>query len=92
MVEPARRPRSMIEKISVGPNLKAIAVRRGEAKIMIMMPTEAAKKEQIIVIPRAVPPRPARVIGYPSRQVTAWGGCEGRLSRMAPIAPPYCDP
>lgn len=92
MVAPASRPSSMIEKISVGPNLKATSTSRGEAKIMTMMPTEAAKNEQIIVMPSAVPPLPCLVSGYPSRHVTACGGCEGRLSRIAPMAPPYCEP
>ena len=41
IVAPASRPSSMIEKISVGPNLKAICTRRAEAKIITMMPTEA---------------------------------------------------
>ncbi len=92
MVEPASRPSSMIEKISVGPNLNAICTSRGEAKIITMMPTDAAKNEAIIVTPSATPPLPCLVIGYPSRQVTACGGCDGRFSRMAPMAPPYCEP
>ncbi len=92
IVEPASRPSSMIEKISAGPNLKAMVVSSGDAKIITRMPTDAAKNEQIIVMPSAVPPLPALVIGYPSIQVTACGGCEGRFSRMAPIAPPYCEP
>ena len=63
MVAPARRPSSMIEKISVGPNLNATSTSSGEAKIMTMMPTDAAKNEQIIVMPSAVPPLPCLVSG-----------------------------
>ena len=63
MVEPASKPSSMMEKISVGPNLKEISVSSGEAKIITMMPTDAAKNEQIMVMPSAVPPLPARVSG-----------------------------
>ncbi len=63
MVDPASRPSSMIEKISAGPNLKAISVNSGEANTITRMPTEAAKNEQSIVIPSAVPPLPAFVIG-----------------------------
>ena len=92
MVEPASKPSNMIEKISVGPNLKAICTNNGDAKIMTMIPTDAAKNEAIIVMPSATPPLPCLVIGYPSRQVTACGGCEGMLSKMAPMAPPYCEP
>ncbi|MDT4826129.1 hypothetical protein FQZ97_594290 [compost metagenome] len=63
IVAPASSPSSMIEKISVGPNLNAISTSSGEAKIMTMIPTEAAKNEQIIVMPSAVPPLPCLVSG-----------------------------
>ncbi|OIQ70192.1 hypothetical protein GALL_481970 [mine drainage metagenome] len=63
IVPPARSPSSMIEKISAGPNLKAAWTKSGEAKIITMMPNEAAKNEAIMVIPSAVPPLPCRVIG-----------------------------
>ena len=63
MVEPASRPSSMMENSSAGPNLKAMAVNSGEAKIITMMPTEAAKNEQIMVMPSAVPPLPFLVMG-----------------------------
>ncbi|MNT70147.1 hypothetical protein D3C72_2085030 [compost metagenome] len=63
MVEPASRPSNMIENSSAGPNLKAIVVSSGDAKIITMMPTDAAKNEQIIVMPSAVPPLPFLVIG-----------------------------
>ena len=63
MVAPASRPSSMIEKISVGPNLKAICTSSGEAKIITMMPNEAAKNDAIMVMPSAVPPLPCWVIG-----------------------------
>ncbi|MNI53325.1 hypothetical protein D3C73_1081510 [compost metagenome] len=63
IVAPANRPSSMIEKISVGPNLNATSTSNGEAKIMTMMPTDAAKNEQIIVMPSAVPPLPCLVNG-----------------------------
>ena len=71
IVPPAIRPSSMTEKISAGPNLKATSTSRGEAKIMVAMPNDAAKNDEIIVIPSAVAPRPCRVIGYPSRHVIA---------------------
>ena len=63
IVPPASRPSSMIEKISAGPNLKAILTSSGEAKIITRMPKDAAKNEAIMVIPSAVPPLPCRVIG-----------------------------
>ena len=63
MVAPASRPSSMIEKISVGPNLKAICTSSGDAKIITMMPNDAAKNDAIIVMPSAVPPLPCLVIG-----------------------------
>ena len=63
IVEPASRPSSMMENSSAGPNLNAIVVSSGEAKIITMMPTDAAKNEQIIVMPSAVPPLPFLVIG-----------------------------
>ncbi len=36
----------MIEKISVGPNLNAIFTSSGEAKIITVMPNDAAKNER----------------------------------------------
>ena len=63
IVAPASRPSSMMEKISVGPNLNATSTNNGEAKIMTMMPTDAAKNEQIMVMPSAVPPLPCLVSG-----------------------------
>ena len=69
-----------------------LAGRGGAALGVTMMSSFFAASVGIIVMPSAVPPFPALVIGYPSRQVTACGGCDGRLSRMAPIAPPYCEP
>ena len=52
----------------------------------------APTNEEITVMPSAAPPRPCFVSGNPSRQVTAWGGWQGRLSRIEQIAPPYCAP
>ena len=63
MVAPASRPSSMMEKISGGPNLKDISTSSGEAKIITMMPTEAAKNEHSMVMPRAVPLLPWSVSG-----------------------------
>ncbi len=63
IVPPAMSPSSMIENISPGPNLKAISTSSGEAKIITVMPKEAAKNEQIIVMPSARPPLPCLVIG-----------------------------
>ena len=56
MVAPASRPSSMMALISVGPNLKATTSSTGDRKIMIRMPTEAAKNDDIIVTPSAAPP------------------------------------
>ncbi len=63
MVAPASSPSSMIEQISVGPNLKATCTSRGDRKIITMIPTDAAKNEHIIVIPSAAPPLPIFVNG-----------------------------
>ena len=63
MVPPHSRPSSMIEKISVGPNSNAMLTSRGDAKIITMMPNEAAKNEEIMVMPSAVPPVPCLVSG-----------------------------
>ncbi len=63
IVAPASRPSSMIEQISVGPNLNATCTSSGDRKIITRMPTEAAKNDAIIVTPSAAPPRPACVIG-----------------------------
>ena len=63
IVPPASKPSSMIEKISAGPNLKAAATSSGDAKIITMMPNDAAKNDAIIVMPSAVPPLPCCVIG-----------------------------
>ena len=62
-VEPASSPSSIKEQISAGPNLKATSTRAGAKKIISMMPNEAPTKLEIIVIPSAVPPFPARVMG-----------------------------
>ena len=53
----------MIENISAGPNLNAISTSSGEAKIITVMPNDAAKNDAIIVMPSAVPPLPCLVIG-----------------------------
>ena len=63
MVAPASRPIIMMELISVGPNLKAIDSSTGDRKTIIRIPTDAAKKDDIMVIPSAAPPRPFLVIG-----------------------------
>ena len=63
IVPPASRPSSMIEKISAGPNFNATWTSSGEAKIITVMPNEAAKNEAIMVTPSAVPPLPCFVIG-----------------------------
>ena len=92
MVAPTTSPRSMIENRSAGPNCNAARTRSGAANIITIIPTDDAKNEASMVRPSAMPPLPFWVSGKPSRQVTACGGWDGRLSRMAPIAPPYCEP
>ena len=91
-VEPARRPSSISEQISAGPNFSATDTRTGARKIISVMPQEAPTKDEITVMPSAAPPRPCLVSGKPSRQVTACGGWQGKFNRIEQIAPPYCEP
>ncbi len=91
-VEPANRPSSISEQISAGPNFNATVTSTGDRKIISVMPHEAPTKDEMTVMPSAAPPRPCLVSGKPSRQVTACGGWQGRLSRIEQIAPPYCEP
>src|SRR5438067_4061152 len=91
-VEPARRPNNISEQTSAGPNCSATFTRTGDRKIISVIPHDAPTNEAKTVRPSATPPRPCLVIGKPSRQVTAWGGWHGKLSRMEQIAPPYCAP
>ena len=91
-VEPASKPSSISEQISAGPNFSATVTSTGERKIISVMPHDAPTNEEITVMPSAAPPLPFLVSGNPSRQVTACGGWQGRLSRIEQIAPPYCEP
>ena len=91
-VEPASRPSSISEQISAGPNCNATRTRTGDRNTISVMPHEAPTKDASTVTPSATPPLPCWVIGKPSRQVTACGGWQGRLSRIEQIAPPYWAP
>src|SRR4029077_19952271 len=91
-VDPASNPTSISEHTSAGPNSSAILTKNGARKIISVMPNDAPTKEAITVTPSAVPPLPCLVRGKPSRQVTACGGGQGRLSRVEQIPPPYYAP
>ncbi|MNN86039.1 hypothetical protein D3C81_2033980 [compost metagenome] len=56
------------------------------------MPTLAPTKDDITSMNNADPDLPCRASGLPSRQVTAWEGVPGRLSRMQVMPPPYWAP
>ena len=43
--------------------MKAMPTSKGDAKIITMMPNDAAKNEEILVMPSAVPPLPCLVSG-----------------------------
>ena len=62
-VEPAKRPSSISEQTSAGPNCSAALTRSGDRKIISVMPHDAPMNEAITVTPRATPPRPCLVIG-----------------------------
>ena len=64
----------------------------GEAKIITMMPNEAAKNDAIMVMPSA-----RAALALPGHRIAVEAGdgmrrMQGRLSRIAPMAPPYCEP
>ncbi len=63
IVAPASRPSSMMAQVSAGPKLLAARTSSGDRKIITTMPTDAAKKDAIIVMPSAVPPLPCSVSG-----------------------------
>ncbi len=58
----------------------------GAMKIICTMPKAAPITAPSMVTPSATPPRPRRVMGNPSRQVTAWGRWHGRFSRIEEVA------
>src|SRR5664279_5124871 len=54
-VEPAKRPSSISEQISAGPNLSATVTSTGDRKIISVMPQEAPTNDDITVMPSAAP-------------------------------------
>ena len=54
--------------------------------------TVPANSEASAAIASAAPARPCRAIAWPSRQVTTEDDSPGRLTRMAVVEPPYCEP
>ena len=91
-VDPASRPNSITAQTSAGPNCSAARPRTGASSTISVIPHEAPTKDASMVMESATPPLPCLVSGKPSRQVTACGGWQGRLSRIEQIAPPYCAP
>ncbi|MNQ99485.1 hypothetical protein D3C85_1152220 [compost metagenome] len=86
------RPRIISEKYSAGPNLNAISVNGGANAARISVPTQPAKKEPSPAAASAGPPRPCLAIWCPSITVTTDEDSPGRLTRMAVVEPPYCEP
>ncbi len=56
------RPRTISEKYSAGPNLKASSVNGGANAAITSVPTQPAKKEPRPAAASAGPPRPLRAI------------------------------
>src|SRR5512139_3543210 len=85
-------PRTIREKYSGGPNLRAklasVDARRISRK-MVMVP---AMNEPKAEIPSAGPALPLRAIWYPARQVITEAASPGMLTRMEVVEPPYIAP
>ncbi|MNL08967.1 hypothetical protein D3C87_1297120 [compost metagenome] len=86
------RPSTINEKYSAGPNLNASSVRGGANAARTSVPTQPAKKDPKPAAARAGPPLPCLAIWWPSITVTTDEDSPGRLTRIAVVEPPYCDP
>ena len=64
----------------------------GPPRAMAAVVTVPANSEASAAIASAAPARPCRAIAWPSRQVTTDEDSPGRLTRIAVVEPPYCDP
>ena len=86
------KPRTMSEKYSAGPNLKANCESGAANAAKIKVATQPAKKEAVPAVNNATPPRPFLAIWYPSIAVTTEDVSPGMFSKMAVVEPPYCEP
>src|SRR5690606_10717082 len=86
------RPKTINEKYSAGPNLKATSAKGGAKAASSTVATQPAKKEPRAAIARAAPARPLRASWCPSSTVTTAEVSHGRATRMAVVDPPYWAP
>ena len=84
--------KSMRAKYSGGPNRRAISTSAGASSISIKVAKVPPTKEPMIAAISAVPARPLRASGCPSKVVTADDEQPGVLTRIAVVAPPYIAP
>src|SRR5512139_2647191 len=85
-------PRTIREKYSGGPNLRANLASVGARRINRTTLTVPAMNEPNAEIPSAGPALPFLAIWYPSRQVTTEAASPGILTRMEVVDPPYIAP
>src|SRR3546814_18866965 len=83
------RPKTISEKYSAGPNLKATSARGGAKPANKIVAKQPAKNEPMAAMARAAPARPLRAIWCPSRPVTTADVSPGQATRMAVVEPPY---
>jgi hypothetical protein len=81
-----------IENISGGPNFVAKLANEGVKNMSPTTLNVPPIQDPHALINNAAPPRPLRVIWYPSRQVTTEADSPGIFIRMEVVEPPYMAP
>ena len=88
----ARRPSTIREKYSVGPNSSAHAASGGANRPTTTSATHDPKNDAKVVETRAGPARPCFAMGLPSSTTTAEAPSPGMFISIEVIEPPYMAP
>ena len=85
-------PSIMSAKYSGGPRWTASLLSGSAATESAITARMAPQNDEIAETLRAIPARPLRAIGYPSKAVTTDSDSPGTFMRMLVMRPPYAAP